>query len=809
MAGARFLGWSKLSGASVLAISAISAAEVAHAQGAEQSRDDTVSQSSGGVGEIIVTAQRREESVNKVPISITALSGEQLQDMNIRDVADLARVVPGFTEAKSAGGTPIYTIRGIGFNNESMSATSAVGVYVDEVAYAYPYMGTNVLFDMERVEVLKGPQGTLYGRNTTGGLVNFVPAKPRDTFEAGVSVQAGNFLSYDGTVYVTGPLADGLSARLALRVNGRGEEWQRSVTRDDELGKAAQQAGRAMLHWEPADSIRVTLSGSFWRDRSDTQAPQAILYRPQEAPFGNPLGFDSVITRKSSRDADWTPEGYPNPTPFANGFTRPPFRVSANFQAVSGRAEFDLDDSHQIISLTGFNHLDREQITDKAGLHLETAGRYAIGNINSFSQELRLTGQDGPATWLIGAYFGVDKVRDRGVGFDDDISIIGLLRAVAASVPSSYTPDQITNGFAAYRAILSVNDKTFGIFGNLDLELSDQFKVILGARYTKEKQRFEGCSADFMGNSAPIWNTALAAITGTNLNVQTDGCLTYKDDFSGPTGLANIRLNEDNFSFKGTVNWTPQPGTLVYASFSRGYKAGAFPFSGANVEQQLMPAKQEEVLAYEIGTKLSLADRKLQLNMAGYYYDYRDKQLSARVFDPVFGTLQRLVNIPKSTVYGLEADLTGRVAQGLTFRLSGSYLHTKVKNFTAFTLAGTPANFDGETFQLSPKWMGTASVDYETPVSDTLGAGFSIGVNYQSSSKGQLESDPLLAINARALVDASVFLFGNGSDWKVSLWGKNIFNKYYWTNTDSELDSYIRFAGMPRTFGVSLSTHFR
>ena len=801
----RFSGWSRAAAVSLVAVAAMSAGDAAHAQDAAAQKE-SASGGAPGVGEIIVTAQRREESVNKVPISITALSGDQLRDMNIRDVADLTRVVPGFTEAKSAGGTPIYTIRGIGFNTDSMSATSPVGIYVDEVAYAYPYMSTNILFDMERVEVLKGPQGTLYGRNTTGGLVNFVPAKPSDTFEAGVAVEAGNFLAYDATAYVTGPLAEGLSARLALRVNGRADEWQRSVTRDDELGKAAQQAGRAILAWD-GGGVKLTLTGSFWRDRSDTQAPQAIAYDPQQPAFGNPLGSASVITGKSNRDADWTPLDYPGP--FANGYERPPYRVSANFQALSGRAEFDLDDNHQFISLTGFNHVDREQMTDKVGTQLETAGRYAIGKINSFSQEFRITGQDGPATWLVGAYYGVDKVQDELVGFDTDMSIIGLLRSVAASVPSSYTPDEIADGFRAYRALIAIRDKTFGVFGNVDLELSDQFKLIVGARYTKEKQRFEGCSADFMGNTAPIWNTALAAITGTNVNLQPDQCLTYKDDFSGSSGLVTIPLNEDNFSFKGTLNWTPQPGTLFYASFSRGYKAGAFPFSSANVEQQLLPAKQEEVLAYEVGTKLSLADRKLQLNMAGYYYDYRDKQLSARVFDPVFGTLQRLVNIPKSVVYGFEADLTGRVAEGLTFRLSGNYLHTEVKDFTAFTLAGTPANFDGEAFQLSPKWMGTASVDYETPVSDALGAGFSVGVNYQSGSKGQLESNPLLAINARALVDASIFLFGNDSDWKVSLWGKNLLDKYYWTNTDSEQDSYIRFTGMPRTFGISFSTKFR
>lgn len=763
----------------------------------------TSSSNQTSVGDIIVTAQRRAESVNRVPISITALSSDQLRDLNIREVADLTRVVSGFTEAKSSGGTPIYTIRGIGFNTDSMSATSPVGIYVDEVSYAYPYLSADVLYDLERVEVLKGPQGTLYGRNTTGGLINFVTAKPRDTFEAGVDAQAGNFLSYDVTTHITGPLAPGLTARLAVRLNGRGDDWQRSVTRDDQLGKAAQQAARATLQWEPASNARFTLTGSFWRDRSDTQAAQAIAYTPQQPAFANANAYASIITSRSDRDADWTPSNYPGP--FADGYQRPPFRVRANFHALSGRGEFDLDSSHQIISLTGFNHVDRKQMTDKGGTQLETAGRYADGKIDSFSQELRLTGVDGPATWLVGGYYGVDNVSDHLIGFDNDMSIIGLLRAVGASVPSNYTPEQIAEGFRAYRHQIAIRDETIGFFGNIDYALSEQFKMTMGARYTSERQRFQGCSADFRGNTAPIWNTALAAITGTNVNLQPNQCLTYKDDFSGSAGLVGLKLNENNFSFRGALDWTPRPGTLFYASVSRGYKAGAFPFSSANVEQQLLPARQEEVMAYEAGTKLALADHRVQFNVAGYYYDYRNKQLSARVFDPVFGTLQRLVNIPKSKVYGVEADLTARVTEGLTIRLSGNYLHTKVEDFTAYTLAGTQANFDGEAFPLSPKWTGVASVDYEKPVSDSLSTGFSISANYQSASKGALETNPLLAIDARTLVDASVFLTNKNSNWRIAIWSRNLFNQYYWNNTDSELDTYIRFAGMPRTFGISLS----
>ena len=239
-------------------------------------------------GEIVVTAEKRSGSASRIGLSITALSGEAIQSARISDTRDIVRFVPGFTAAQSITNTPIYTLRGIGFNTPNLSSTSPVGIYVNDTAYAYPYMTQQTAYDLERVEVLKGPQGTLYGRNTTGGLVKFVTAKPGDRFEADAEIGYGSYQTVTSRGYVSGPLSDTVGARLAWTSENSSKGWQKSVTRGERLGEKDRQAARLTLVWNPDSAFRAQLVGSFWRDGSDTQAPQAILYAPETPAFALP-----------------------------------------------------------------------------------------------------------------------------------------------------------------------------------------------------------------------------------------------------------------------------------------------------------------------------------------------------------------------------------------------------------------------------------------------------------------------------------------------------------------------------------------
>ncbi|MGE4323847.1 MAG: TonB-dependent receptor, partial [Sphingobium sp.] len=230
--------------------------------------------------EIIVTAQKRQQSLSDVPMSITAVSGDNLVQRGVTDVQGLAKLTPGLSVAESGNSVPVYSLRGIGFFDTSVGARPTVSVYVDEVGMPFSIMTQGASFDLERVEVLKGPQGTLFGQNATGGAINYIAAKPKDTLEAGLNGSFGRFNDLDVTAFVTGPITDTLKARVAVRGN-ISDGWQRSYTRDATLGDKKFLQGRVILDWEPTDTVRFSFNANGFLDKSDTQAPQLLQVLPQ------------------------------------------------------------------------------------------------------------------------------------------------------------------------------------------------------------------------------------------------------------------------------------------------------------------------------------------------------------------------------------------------------------------------------------------------------------------------------------------------------------------------------------------------
>lgn len=246
--------------------------------------EETAADPVAGEGEIIVTAQRRAESMNDVGMAIQAVDGATLENLRVTDLRDLTTVAPSFTVSQSYQGVPTYTLRGIGFNTINLSATSTVGTYVDEVAYAYPIMNTGPVMDLERVEVLKGPQGTLYGRNTTAGLINFITAKPTDSFDASIKADLGNYQTYNIGGHISGPLGEGIAARLSFRSENSDKGWQVSNTRGERLGEVEKYGVRGALAIDPSPGTHFDLSVTWWRNKSDTVAGQGIGFTPATNP---------------------------------------------------------------------------------------------------------------------------------------------------------------------------------------------------------------------------------------------------------------------------------------------------------------------------------------------------------------------------------------------------------------------------------------------------------------------------------------------------------------------------------------------
>ena len=821
------------------AMMALSWATVAQAQTAQEG--DVAEE--GGVDRnvIIVTANRRSEDINDVGLSIQAFSGEQLDALQVNSTEDLQAIVPSLNVSRGYQGIPIYTLRGIGFNTINLSATSTVGTYQDEVALAYPFMNSGPVYDLERVEVLKGPQGTLYGRNTTGGLVNFITAKPDfSDFDGSVAVDLGSEETVNTEGHLNVPLSDAIAARLAWRTERSWDGWQKSVSRDETQGEVERYGGRLTLALEPIPDMRIELGGSFWINKSDTLAAQAVGFTPNTDPANgtvfslfNAAGLpDYVAANKdswSSDTADWQPlDARAQNIGRGAGIDRPNAEDS-NFIGFRGLLQFDFTPDISFISLTGFNHVKRDATYDWSGAPYEILSQHADGEIDSLSQEIRFQGTTGPAEWVVGGYYANDKVIDTNQTLLGQNANVGAIRATILAPQAAlgggsiysfwagmgyapYSVDDVLTSFRTYVDQAEFDVETWSLFASADWQLGDTLKLTTGIRYTEDTQDYEGCSRDLNGSMLPNVNlfnrffflTTYGAVVEP---ISENQCNTFDVD-TLTFGPVISRLAEDNIAWRGALTWEPNDDTLIYASVSRGYKSGSTPVNAANIATQNRPAKQEELTAYEIGTKLALANRRFNLNLAGFYYDYTDKQLAAYFADPIYTTLLRLDNIPESRAYGIDGDLTWFATDELTIALAGTWLKTEIIGYEGIDAAGQPVDFDGFAFPYSPEFSGAATITYDTPVSDTLGMRAIANGRYQSSTSSTIEDFDPLAIDAYGILNASLALYDLGGAWEASIWGRNITDTYYWASAATNANTAVRFPGRSASYGATIRFRF-
>jgi iron complex outermembrane recepter protein len=785
---------------------------------------EAAAQSQGGaytVDTIVVTAQRREETANTVGMAIQAIRGETLDQLHITDTRDLTTFAPSFTVSQSYQGVPTYTLRGIGFNTINMSATSTVGTYTDEVAYAYPMMNTGPIYDLERVEVLKGPQGTLYGRNTTAGLIDFVTRKPTEEFEAALTGEFGNYETYNFEGYVSGPISDRIQGRLAFRTEDSSEGWQVSRTRGERQGEVHRYGGRASLAIQPSDTIAIDVSLTAWRNKSDTVAAQGIGFTPATngSPFNAP-GLAAYIAANpptNAKYADWAPSSVRGANIGTGLGIGGPLRENNDFYAGKVKVAWDLGDDMRLISLTSYNKLERDAKFDWSGAPYEILIQHAKGDIESIAQEVHLEGNYERGFWLVGAYAARDRLLDSNrtlLGQNANVTLIRTVGQPLLATPfnsGGYTAEQLSQSFRTYQDIGNIETKTWSIFANGDYQLSDAFNLTAGIRYTQDKQDYEGCSRDFNGNMLPnvnVVNRALFFPTyGLVAPISQGQCNTF-DPATRTFGPVISKLDEDNVAWRLALDWTPSDGVLVFGSISRGAKAGVTPINAANISTQNAPATQELLTAYEVGLKAALFERRVQANVSAFYYDYEDKQLSVYFADPIYTTLARLANVPDSEAYGLDGEITWRATQELTFIGSATLLHTEVKNYIGINAAGQPMDFDGKPFLYSPKFQGGLTILYSRDLTENLGLQAALSGRYQSTSHADLEGDPRFQIDDYGLLNASLGVHSLNDRWEVSIWGRNLTDEYYWSAVSSNANVVVRFPGQPRTYGASLTMKY-
>lgn len=698
-------------------------------------------------GEIIVTAQKRSESLQNVPIAITAISADQLTDRGIRNSVDVAAATPNLqiNETAGSGTQPAVFLRGIGLNDFSLNNSGPVAIYLDEVNLSSFGAQNFSLFDMARVEVLRGPQGTLYGKNTTGGAVNFVTQLPGAEWNGGASASYGSFRSMRIEAAVGGPLSDTLGIRIAgLRNYSRG--FFTNLATGEKSNGADLWAARGTIQWRPNDALEVILRGRIeannsrfnWYDQEGTLDPLT----------GAQCAAAQVLAHQCV-DAF----GYSDQDPAYQGRFSRNAKQDNKVSSTSLKIGYDLG-GVQLTSITAHTRSDNfyPEDTDVSPNQLVEVTLGA--NTDTFSQELRANGESDRLKWILGLYYAWERV--------DQDQTADALRDIRPDPAAFFS-----------RHLNRQTGKVYAAFGQLDFKLSDALSLTAGARLTQDNKQFRTqLQFEEPGLIIPLFDTPLA-------------------------------IKKGNFSWKLGVNYTPDKDWLLYASASRGFKGGGFNGSFIFDPSQNVPYRPETLTAFEIGSKNKFADGRITLNTAAFLYDYRDAQVFSIVSSNGF-PISLLNNAPKARIYGAEAELSARIADGLSFNAALGLIHTEFTRFPTFT-----GDFTGNRLARAPSVTASGSINYEHEFEGFATLAASVDISHQSMVFFGTENSALGQQRGYALAGARLALnFDKGIG--IAVFGRNLFDKYYAVNrtplTDFGLVQVV--SGTPRTIGIEASFRF-
>lgn len=705
--------------------------------------------------EIVVTAAKRTENLQAVPIAISAIGGQDLARSRINNVDSLVTKVSNLQLTAIVGdNTPIFALRGVSMSDYSLNQSSPVATYYDEVYKGnFAFLGV-AMYDLERIEVLKGPQGTLYGKNTTGGAVNLITKTAKlgetsGTFSAGY----GNYNRVDVNGAVNLPLGEKAALRLAGTF-ARADGWFKNVVPGQpDLAETREWALRGTLVLEPSDGVKLTLRGS-----TSYQNPRNYGIFAEPAAVNRPgLGKWEIASNETTRRRART---------YSGALT----------------AEIDVSDTLTVTSITSYDKGSLHFIEDTDGQSIQLLEIPYDDEAKQFAQDLRLTSNsDGPFNFILGAYYAHEQVFNSSnfkIGLDFDIDESGSVTADDCLFGLEADPDLGITGLACqFKNRFDQTKDSYALYSDLKYELSENLTLRGGLRYTHDKGRQYGFVSDALG----IDNSLV-----TNL-----------------IPLSELKYSTDNLSGKIGFDYKFESGNMVYAHVSRGYRAPSFNAQAFFDPSELSIAKAEKVTAYEMGVKTQFADRRVTLNMAAFYYDYRNQQFIN--VDPD-SAAQTLLNIPKSRIYGAEADLSVRASDMISFRAGIGLLSTKI-------ITGTVSGNDvsGNRLSNAPSMSGNFGID--VTVFDNGAGKLSLHpeMSYQTSQFFEVVNIPRLKQEGYALLSGHIDWESADGRWNASIWGKNLTDEQYKTSRVDLLAGFgfdYNHVGNPRTYGITVGMNF-
>lgn len=681
------------------------------------------------VEEIVVTAQKRAENVQDVPISIVAVSAQMAKSSGVKSTEDLSILTPGLNFSRVTSSAVIF-MRGVGTAGVQAGNDNAIATFVDGI-YMPGQAASIVPFNnIERVEVLKGPQGTLFGRNASGGAINVITRTPSYDTKLEADFGYGNKETIEANIYGTQGLSDVLAADLAVHYLVQNEGFGTNLTTGEDVNKQKELLLRSKLLFEPGDNTRVVLAGDYAKTKSD----MGVTYRPGPATFTSDGAFG------------WS-HGHWDSTQGQRGFS------NLEQGGLSLRWEQDLSWG-DFLSLSSWRKSKLHQGADVDLIAAPIIDFTVEEKGQNLSQEFQLKSkQDGTVTWIVGVYAFADKTEYSPFALTGT-GLGGLDRLY-------YDPD--------YQKTLSL-----AVFGQSTIRLTERLRATLGLRYTVDRRKYH------VEQFADLPD-------GTVLSL---GTINEKKTFKKVTWRAGL-----DYDFADDI--------MGYATVSRGFKSGIFNLSSPNP----VPIKPEVLDAYEIGLKSTLFDRRLRLNVAGFYYKYDNIQLAK-----IDGPTQILLNAASARLYGIDADFQLAVTERLSVSGGGEWLHAKYDTFLNAPLATPNPNFPYGNIQGSvdasdndmiraPDWTASVAVDYHAPLA---GGEFGANISYYYNDGYFFEADNRLRQKAYSLVNAQLRWTAPEDRYQIRLWSKNLFNeKYYGQGTESGLGDLVS-AAPGRTFGVTL-----
>ncbi len=818
-------------------------------------------QEASTVDAIIVTATKREQSLQDVPVVVTAVSGQLMQDAGVKDIKDLTILTPGLTVTSTSNETVTTArIRGVGTVGDNPGLESSVGVVIDGVYRPRNGVSFGDLGELQRVEVLKGPQGTLFGKNTSAGVINILSVEPSFNFGANGEVTVGNYGSRGVSASITGPLTSDDTVAGRLFVASRQRDGYLDVvtgtagprTAKDDVNQDFWTA-RGQLLIIPNDALKIRVIGDYTqRDESCCLATQLVV--------GNAANSRANLINATRPGSIDTTERPFERNAYANRDTGQ-YIVDTGF---SLQADWDISDDITMTSITAWRNWRAETGQDSDFTAADIAYRPNDGSnfteFTQFSQELRFAGTTGSLDWLVGAFYAKEDLDARSVLLYGKDFYGYFDQRVLSNVPallglSSAAIHQQGNGSDDRYA---QTDKTFALFTDNTWSITEALKLTVGLRYSSSDKSL-GTTYSTTGASCDQGEASYATLAGlagvpTARAVVGGLCLNAQNnDFDALGHFTQTKSEEET---TGTIKlaYKVTDDIMTYASAARGYKSGGFnldrtsraritpfgsplPFNTASNCAVASGCLDYAVLkdtsfgaefadSYEIGIKTKWLNNSLLLNATVFYQDYTDFQLNTFI-----GTAFVVESIPEVISKGVDADFVWFTpVDGLALQGGVTYAETQFGSFTAADLTD-PSRFNsvfrlpGSQVPFAPRWSSSVSATYERDISDSLVFRTNVSAKYTSRYNTGSDLHPVKEQDAFTLVNARIGIGSQDERWSVELFSNNLFDQDYLqvafngpfqvdtsnpysATADNNVSTYDTFLGAPRTVGVTLRGKF-